>query len=470
MRLAAVVGLCFLPAPAAQTAHADGLSAGAYAMDVTPTKFPVSVNGGFSDVQATAAHDPLHARCLVLDDGKTALAVAVVDSCMIPRELVLAAKARATKLTGIPPDRILISATHTHYAPTLSGVFQSEPDADYVKFLADKIADGIQAAHARRVPARVGFGRARDEANVFIRRWKRDPAFIPADPFGNTTDRVQMNPGHEAKGLAEPAGVVDPEIGLLAVQTRDGKPLALLANYSLHYVGGNPALSADYFGAFADRVKQLVAPGEKDFVALMSNGTSGDANNINFAAPALKAGPGERIKVVADGVAKRAAEGYAKITYAGDVTLAAATTELTLGVRKPTAADLDRARKILDEQKDKPSLTGAAAVYARESVLLAKYPDTVPVTIQALRVGDVGIAAIPCEVFAEIGLRIKKTSPLKNTFTIELANGYNGYLPTPAQHALGGYETWRARSSYLEVGASDQILKAVGEVLKKVGK
>ena len=82
-------------------------------------------------------------------------------------------------------------------------------------------------------------------------------------------------------------------------------------------------------------------------------------------------------------------------------------------------------------------LTGTAAIYARESVLLAKYPDMVPVKIQALRIGDIGIVAIPCEVFTEIGLEIKKSSPLKHTFTIELANGYNGYLPTPAQHAPG---------------------------------
>jgi neutral ceramidase len=61
------------------------LRAGAYAQDVTPEKFPISVNGGMSDRKATAANDPLHARCLVLDDGKTKVALVVVDSCMIPR-------------------------------------------------------------------------------------------------------------------------------------------------------------------------------------------------------------------------------------------------------------------------------------------------------------------------------------------------------------------------------------------------
>src|SRR5262245_65181747 len=88
--------------------------AGAYAQDITPTKFPISVNGGMTDRQATAAHDRLHARCLVLDDGTTKIALAVCDSCMIPREVTDVAKQLAQKATGISPDRILISATHTH--------------------------------------------------------------------------------------------------------------------------------------------------------------------------------------------------------------------------------------------------------------------------------------------------------------------------------------------------------------------
>ena len=454
----------------AATSRAGDLKAGAFAQDVTPTRFPISVNGNMSDVQAKGANDPLHARCLVLDDGPTKLAIVVVDSCMIPRELVLDAKSQATKRTGIPADHILISATHTHSAPTVTGVFQSEPDADYVKFLAARIADGIATAHDRLVPARIGFGRAKDQRNVFNRRWKREHDLIPPDPFGNTTDKVQMNPGHQAKGLVEPAGPADPEVSFLSVQTRDGKPLCLLANYSLHYVGGNPALSADYFGAFAERVKQLVAPDARDFVGIMSNGTSGDVNNINFGAAAVKYGPGERIKVVADGVARKVAEVYAKVEYRTDVKLMAAAKDLTLAVRKPTDKDLERAGKLLAEQKDPKALVGRDAIYARESVLLAKYPDTVPVNVQALRVGDVGIAAIPCEVFTEIGLEIKKASPLTNTFTIELANGYNGYLPTPAQHALGGYETWRARSSYLEVEASVKVTAAVKDLLAAVAR
>jgi len=91
--------------------------------------------------------------------------------------------------------------------------------------------------------------------------------------------------------------------------------------------------------------------------------------------------------------------------------------------------------------------------------------------LQAIRIGDIAIGAIPCEVFAETGLAIKKQSPARHTFVIELANGYHGYLPTPRQHELGGYETWPARSSRLEVAASDKIqaemLRLLGRVAVK---
>src|SRR5262245_18118670 len=275
--------------------------AGAFAQDITPRKFPVSVNGGMTDRQATSASDPLHARCLVLDDGVNKLAFAVCDSCMIPREITDEAKRLAQKLTGISPERILISATHTHTAPTVGGVFQSEPDSDYVAYLPGQIARGIAKAHERLAPAKIGWGVGKDDTQVFNRRWKREEGKIPPNPFG-AIDRVQMNPGHLAPGLIEPAGPIDPEISLLSVVTTDGKPLALLANYSLHYVGNVPPLSADYFAIFADKMKELVR-GDKDFVGIMSNGTSGNINNVNYAKAAPgKQGPYEQARLVADSV------------------------------------------------------------------------------------------------------------------------------------------------------------------------
>ncbi|MDB6031231.1 MAG: Neutral/alkaline non-lysosomal ceramidase, partial [Verrucomicrobiales bacterium] len=86
--------------------------------------------------------------------------------------------------------------------------------------------------------------------------------------------------------------------------------------------------------------------------------------------------------------------------------------------------------------------------------------------LQAVRIGDLAIAAVPCEVFVEIGLNLKRSSPIKPAFTISLANGYNGYLPTAEAHKLGGYETWRARSSYLETDAAAKISKAMLQLLE----
>ncbi len=224
---------------------------------------------------------------------------------MIPREITDRAKALAEKATGIPPEHILISATHTHTAPTVAGVFQSDPDPDYQKYLGEKIAQGIANANKRLVRAKIGWAVGKDETQVFNRRWKMQEGFDLTNPFGGI-DKVRMNPPRGHKDLLAPAGPTDPDISMISVITGDGKPLALLANYSLHYVGGYPALSADYFAVFTDRMKALLG-GDDEFVGIMSNGTSGNINNIDFRVPGPgKQEPGEQIRIVAESVAQAA--------------------------------------------------------------------------------------------------------------------------------------------------------------------
>ncbi len=109
-------------------------------------------------------------------------------------------------------------------------------------------------------------------------------------------------------------------------------------------------------------------------------------------------------------------------------------------------------------------------IYTRETVLLGEGPRDAELVLQALRVGDLGIGAIPNEVYAETGLEIKRRSPLRPTFVIELANGATGYIPPPAQHTLGGYTTWRARTSCLEVGAEPKVRDAVIGLLEAVAR
>src|SRR5688500_780376 len=151
--------------------------AGAAASNITPW-LGVSINGGFRDHIATNVHDELHARCVVMDDGQTRLALVVVDSCMVPREIFDKAKRFASQRTGIPASNMLMSATHTHSAPTATPVFQSDPDPDYQKFLARRIADGVWRAANNLAPARIGWGSAQVPEHVFNRRWFMKPGTV----------------------------------------------------------------------------------------------------------------------------------------------------------------------------------------------------------------------------------------------------------------------------------------------------
>jgi len=417
----------------------------------------------------------MHARCLALHDGKRALVYVVVDACMIPREICEAAKALAAKETGIPAAHILISATHTHSAATLAGVFQSDPDPEYVKTVAPRIAAGIAQAVKNLEPAEFGWAFGSDPAHVFNRRWHMKEGQSYENPFGITTDRAKMNPGNVSPSVSIPTAPVDPDVAVLAVRSlADQRPLGLLANYSLHYVGGNPAISADYFGAFAREIAQRLNAGDARytgkpaFVGILSNGTSGNINNVNYGSSLrYKRNPGEQINIVARSVADVAQGAYEAIKWEKAVTLDSEEADLELAVRKGNAEDMKQAREWMATiPKDKDGQwADKKAIYARETVLLADYPDTVPVKLQTHRIGTLSVAAIPCEVFVQIGLRLKQTTPFVRHFTISLANGYNGYLPTEEDHALGGYETWRARSSYLEVPASTKITEKLEDML-----
>ncbi len=441
--------------------------AGAAMSNITPW-LGISVNGGMSDRKATHVHDELHARCLVLESGSTRVAIVTCDSCMIPREVFDEAKRIAQEQTGIAADHMLMAATHTHYAPTSAGVFQSEADTAYQEFLARRIADGIRRASNNLAPAQVGWAVGTEPNEVNNRRWKMKPGTIPPNPFGRATDQVKMNPPVGSPDLVEPAGPTDPDVSVVSVRSSGGQPIALLANYSLHYVGGGPGdhITADYYGCFADRMQQLLSADRLDppFVAMMSNGTSGDINNVDFRGRKV-ARPGYgQMRHVAGAVAAAAYDACQSIRYRDRVPLDMRQMTLKLGVRKPTTEEVDRARDIVDKAGG-PVMKTLEQIYAKETLAMADYPDEVELILQAVRIGDLAIAAIPCEVFVEIGLEIKRKSPFKPSFVMQLANGYNGYLPTVEAHAQGGYETWRAKSSYLEIQAAPKIVNAVTMML-----
>jgi hypothetical protein len=234
-------------------------------------------------------------------------------------------------------------------------------------------------------------------------------------------------------------------VSVLYVTTAKGKPLAVYANYSLHYVGNTGGqVSADYFGEFSRLMAVRVGSPAEGFVAMMTNGTSGDINNINFRDPRPRREPFEQIRIVASKTADAAMRAIKQIdSPSSDVMLGMLQREVTLKHRVPSEAVLARARKIVesDPQEDE-HLPRLSRIYAQRTLSLTELPPTTNVLIQTIRIGDLAICSLPFEVLVEIGLELKERSPASDTFTVELANGGYGYLPTPEQHQFGGYETW----------------------------
>ena len=253
---------------------------------------------------------------------------------------------------------------------------------------------------------------------------------------------------------------------MLSVQSRAGRPIAVLANYSMHYYGATP-VSADYYGRFATALARRIGAsdgaGDRPFVGIMSQGTSGDQMWMDYGQP--RKDPG--LDAYADAVAGYAERAYRAIAYRDRVPLAMAETTLGLRRRVPDETRLAWARSVVAQMKDKDLPRTLPEVYAKEAIYLHSEPGR-ELKLQAIRIGDMGITAIPNEVFAITGLKIKAQSPLDMTMNIELANGSEGYIPPPEQHALGGYTTWPARTAGLEVQAEPKIVAALLDLLEQV--
>jgi hypothetical protein len=442
--------------------------AGAYAADVTPQQFPLNMPGGFSGNLAEGANDPLHARAVVLDDGKTALAMVLVDNLGVSPALIVEAKQLAAEKTGIPVEKMLISSTHTHSAPSSGGGKEGSPEAAYRQRLLDGVVEAIVKAHETRRPAAVGAASHPLPEEVFNRRWYLKPGKMTPNPFGKM-DEVRMNPGTGADTLDRPAAPTDPDFLVLSIQDEKRRQIALYASYALHYVGATPPkqVSADYFGEFA-RLMPSRLRGDGMMVAMLANGASGDINNIPFTAIRPPRETYEQVRIVAQKAADAAWFAHRKIeSHEKNPRLGMVERQVELRYRRPAEEDIVAARKVLGTKvkEEIDALPRLAQHYAASVIAAAeRAEETITVPVQAIRVGDLAICGLPFEVLVEIGLEIREKSPFGETMVIGLANGRHGYLPTPKQHALGGYETWLGTNT-VEVDSSEILTKHLLEML-----
>lgn len=451
--------------------------AGAAVADISPDVFPFQLRSGPSKY----IHDPISVRSLAFDNGPDSRClITIIDAIGVGREMSDEAKSIVAEKTGWNPESMMVAATHAHTTP--KGGDSSPGRIAYEKKRRAGLAEAMLKAIEALQPAKVGFASDEEPSEVRNRRnFYEEGTSSTLNPLGGY-DKIRMNGG--TRGIIKPAGPIDPEICVVDVRDARSKPLGLLANYTLHYVGGIPKViepdgrergmaSADYFGEFARIMPYRMGgrtPSTK-FVAMMSNGASGDINNIPFGIERAPRAPFEQCRIVAAKAADASWRAVKKIAdYDSSPKIATRQREIALTYRQPTEAEVAKALKLLElTGKERNAIHSRTTSVATHTVNYAKpeSPRTENVIVQAFRIGDQAIVSMPFEVLVEIGLEIKEKSPAPRTFLIELANGGYGYLPPPNQHELGGYETWLGTSRF-EKHSSEVLVKELLEMLDEL--
>jgi len=449
------------------------LYAGVAQIDITPA-LGTRINGDFVTHFATQIHDPLYAKCLILQNAYEIIAWVIVDICVMSREFIDPVKTEINRRTGIPKRNILIASTHTHAAGSIEEVHLSAADLTYRNDLARWLPGVVDRARENIRAVEMCWGCVDIPDHVLCRRYFMDESYQPFNPTTGGQDRIKTNPSGLEDLILHPVSQPDPEAYYLAIRDLEGRWVSIIGNYSLHYVGDweNGTISADYFGMFAQSIKEKL-DADEDFVGMMTNGTSGDVNIWDFAGQKdYPDGHFEKSRLIAEDIARKIFnhlqynENWQKEVYLGVLSQS-----MELGVRKPEQSELQKAQQLVENSNYEEftyGQPGLEKVYAREQILLTRTPDHRKIPLQAFRIGDLTVGALPGEFFAETGKFLKSNARSNGYFTISLANGNVGYVPPAHEIGLGGYETWRCRYSCLQEDAEQRIGQTLIKMIHEV--
>jgi neutral ceramidase len=388
LKSASLLGLLLI----AGAAQAGLLRAGAARVEITPPDLTAlnPMGGSFKGV-----HDPIYLRALVLDDGRSSVALVSLD--LIEVGNMDAVRQRIAREVGIAADHVMISASHDHSAPRLARVTPgalahdggAESDA-YTSWVYDRMVGALRQAKAALRPARLGSGRGRVDVNV-----NRDAYGARGWGLGYAVD-----------------GPSDKTLRVLKVETLDGAPLALLMNYAVHSTVtlGTNEISGDLAGAAERYVEETMGQG---VVALWTPAALGDQ------APRVSRPAGKDAQR-SNAAAYEAMNAQGLLVGAEVVRVAAAMAGLQSDVRlaageRVVACPAKQGRDLMPDMK-------------QERV------DSVPLRLSLILVDRVALAGVSGEVTNAIGTRLYASSPLTETFLVSIANDRIGYLPADAAY------------------------------------
>lgn len=423
-----------------------GLTAGTARACITPP-LGVHLGGCFTKPLAEFVHDDLWAKCLFLQNGDSRLALVACDLLGLDSDTRSEVLNELGRRLGLRSSELVLICTHNHSGPNSGSGVHPPIDGPYMGELAAKLVGVVMEAEAARQPALAGFAMGHLEGICMNRRIRVKGG------------RVRMNWEPIPDDEIIDYGPIDPDLGVIRVDSASGQPMAALVRYTCHAAVVSPEprqISADFPGYACRMIERLWGGGA---MAMFANGAFGNINHIlkPAAFDAMLAGgassrPFEEAERVGQRVAAAALELLPGVNV-GDVEVGAVESSLTLKTRRPPVATIEEAEAVIREQQERrkaaqvrgdraeAALAEIDKIYAQHwAGLLRNGREEAEMLLSAFRIGELGVACIPGEPFVEIGQEIKQRSPFGVTWVLGNTNGYTGYLPTRESFEQGGYE------------------------------
>lgn len=411
----------------------------------------VQLAGYFHEREAKSVLDDLYARAVVIESDGMRLALVSCDLISMTSEIGNAAKKLIVEETGLPAEHIMICATHTHTGPELRADGVMERDEAWAAALPRRIADAVARANDTKVAVTLHAGEAEVTGYSFNRLFRLEDG---SEVFGSSGS---------GKSVLGVAGPIDPSLQTLSLVDTEGRLIALLVNFALHpdVIGGGSAdfIAADWPGMLGDT---LAAVYGADVVTLLLQGTCGDINHRTHEPTALSTGGPAKARQLGRALAGAAMLALERAEPMTDSQLSAANRTLKIPYYTRDEAFFKELEVL--EQKEDPNPFEQSVINRGKAWNHDGQMAEVPV--QVLRLGEVGLVALPAEIFVRIGLEIKAWSIAPRTFVVDLANDrVSTYVPYPDQAERGAYGAKPILSRWLESNAGRHMADAAIEML-----